>query len=197
MPEARFCRLCGTPLKAGGSLDGEAPVSPLAQTIPLTGEGRPTDGLGQDDARRAPSDTSRVGRAEMENLLRRAPVGQPKQIVDGDGEKSAPQTTTLAAEQAATVEGPVAEVSPGAVATVAAAEPTGAQPPPNVRARRMWQVLAVVLLCVALVAGVLAFVLSRRASSTEAAGSSPISISDQKQLVSEKLSEADVLLASG
>jgi tetratricopeptide (TPR) repeat protein len=61
----------------------------------------------------------------------------------------------------------------------------------------MWQVLAIVLLCVALVAGVLAFILSRRANSTDADGSSPISISDQKQLVNEKLDEAETLLASG
>jgi tetratricopeptide (TPR) repeat protein len=61
----------------------------------------------------------------------------------------------------------------------------------------MWQVLAVALLCVALVAGVLAFILSRRASSTDNDGASPISISDQKQLVNEKLAEAEVLLAGG
>jgi tetratricopeptide (TPR) repeat protein len=66
-----------------------------------------------------------------------------------------------------------------------------------VRARRLWQVAAVALLCVALVAGVLAFVLSRRANSADAEGTSPISISDQKQLVAEKLEEADTLLASG
>jgi tetratricopeptide (TPR) repeat protein len=62
----------------------------------------------------------------------------------------------------------------------------------------MWQVLAVVLLCVALFAVALAFILSRRASSTDAEGSSaPISISDQKQLVNDKLAEAEALLASG
>ena len=62
----------------------------------------------------------------------------------------------------------------------------------------MWQVAAVALLCVALLAVGLAFILSRRASSTDADGSSaPISISDQKQLVSEKLAEAEALLASG
>jgi tetratricopeptide (TPR) repeat protein len=61
----------------------------------------------------------------------------------------------------------------------------------------MWQVAAVALLCVALVAGLMAFILSRRDASTDANGSSPISISDQKQLVSEKLAEAEGLIASG
>jgi tetratricopeptide (TPR) repeat protein len=61
----------------------------------------------------------------------------------------------------------------------------------------MWQVAAVSLLCVALVAGVLAFVLSRRASSSDTGSAPPIAISDQKQLVGEKLAEAEALLTSG
>jgi tetratricopeptide (TPR) repeat protein len=191
VPEARFCRLCGAPLKVGASgQESEAPVSPLAQTIPLAGEGRATDGLNQEEARRAASDTSRVGRAEMENLLKRSPVGQSN---DGDGERGAPQTTLLATEQPqetlAVDYAPAPDVLPAS---------TSAQPATNVRARRMWQVLAVALLCVALVAVLLAFILSRRASSTDAdASSAPISISDKKQLVGEKLAEAEVLLASG
>jgi tetratricopeptide (TPR) repeat protein len=193
MPGARFCRACGAPLATGSSRDGDAPVSPLAQTIPLTGEGRTTDGLASDEARRAASDTTRVGRAEMEHILRRTPaVLADNQTADGDGEKSAPQTTMLAVENLSPAIGPALAATPAATAASRLE-----QPATTVRARRMWQVLAVVLLCVALVAGVLAFVLSRRAASTEADGSSPISISDQKQLVSEKLEEADVLLASG
>jgi tetratricopeptide (TPR) repeat protein len=203
VPEARFCRLCGTPLKTGSSVhESGSPVSPLAQTIPLAGEGRATDGLGSDDPRRPPTDTSKVGRAEMENLLRRTPPplsspAQGKQIVDGDGDKAAPQTTTLVSEQAASAPALAAVPDSGTAPTAAATASAPAQPSANVRARRMWQVLAVVLLCVALVAGVLAFILSRRGSSVDADESSPISISDQKQLVNEKLSEAETLLASG
>jgi tetratricopeptide (TPR) repeat protein len=183
----------------GSAHEADAPVSPLAQTIPLTGEGRVTDGLTSEEARRAAADTSRVGRTDMENILRRTPalVAPEAQANDGDGdgEKSAPQTTTLVVENFK----PAPDLTPpasAATATPTAASPS-AQPATTVRARRMWQVLAIVLLCVALVAGVLAFILSRRASSTDADGSSPISISDQKQLVSEKLSEADVFLAAG
>lgn len=193
VPGARFCRTCGAPLMAGIASDGDAPVSPLAQTIPLTGEGRATDGLTSDEARRAASDTTRVGRAEMENLLRRAPALPIKHENDGDGdgEKSVPQTTTLVMENFTPA------LDPTLASDTSPAVASSAQPASNVRARRMWQVLAVALLCVALVAGVLAFILSRRANSTDAEGSSPISISDQKQLVTEKLEEAEALLASG
>jgi tetratricopeptide (TPR) repeat protein len=198
VPEARFCRLCGAPLHAGASArEGDAPISPLAQTIPLAGEGRATDGLNADDARRTASDTSRVGRAEMENLLKRAGATPPRQTSDGDGdgagEKTTPQTTTLVYEQPT----PAPDSTPSA--SLETSTPQVSPPSANASSsRRMWQALAIALLCVALIAGVLAFILSRRASSTDAAeSSSPISISDQKQLVSEKLAEAEVLLGSG
>jgi tetratricopeptide (TPR) repeat protein len=181
VPEARFCRLCGTPLKVGGGREDAAPVSPKAQTIPLTGEPRSTDGLGQDEPRRPAPNTSRVGRAEMDKLLRSASVDVKPS--DGDAEKTGAQTTTLVSDKLATESGPKA----------AASTPAS----PNTSSRRRWQVAAVALLCVALIAGVLAFILSRRSGSTAEDGSSPISISDQQQLVAEKLAEAETLLASG
>ncbi len=194
VPGARFCRACGAPLTTGSAHDSDVPVSPLAQTIPLTGEGRATDGLTSDEARRGASDTSRVGRTEMENILRRTPAIVPdKQAGNGDGERRTAKTTTLVVENST----PAPDAIDASVTTHAPPASVAGQPSPNVRSRRMWQVLAFVLLCVALVAGVLAFILSRRANSTDADGSSPISISDQKQLVSEKLEEAEVLLASG
>jgi tetratricopeptide (TPR) repeat protein len=197
VPEARFCRLCGAPLKAAGMRDNDVPISPLAQTVPLTGEGRATDGLAQDDPLHSSPDTSRVGRAEIENILRRVQAeyaandGQ-KAALEDSVEVAAPQTTTLAPEV-------IANAQPGN-SQAAATSPSPAQviqPASNVRARRMWQVAAVILLCVALVAAVLAFVLSRRASSTDSSSAPPISISDQKQLVGEKLAEAETLLTAG
>jgi tetratricopeptide (TPR) repeat protein len=183
VPEARFCRLCGTPLHAGRAREGETPVSPLAQTIPLTGEGRATDGLSHDEAR----DTTRVGRAEVEDLLRRAPApADDKPPGDGTGsapEKNGAQTTTLTASAAAPDQAPVAAENAAAA--------------PNTSSRRRWQAVAVALLCVALVAVILAFVLSRRSGPATEDSSSPISISDQQQLVAEKLAEAETLLAGG
>jgi tetratricopeptide (TPR) repeat protein len=61
----------------------------------------------------------------------------------------------------------------------------------------MWTFAAIALLCVALMAAVLAFILSRRAGSTDSGNAPPISISDQKQLLGEKLAEAESLLEAG
>jgi tetratricopeptide (TPR) repeat protein len=186
--------LCGAPLNSKSLRDGDAHVSPLAQTIPLTGEGRATGGLAADDHQHGSPETSKVGRAEMESILRRV---QAEYV--NDGEKAAqdsvetvtPQTTTLAPQLMPTPQ-PI-----NAAASSNASPAQAVQPVPNVRARRMWQVAAASLLCVALVAGVLAFVLSRRASSADTGGAPPIAISDQKQLVGEKLAEAEALLNSG
>src|SRR5918912_1689818 len=157
VPEARFCRTCGAPLKTASMSDSDAPISPLAQTVPLKGEGRATDGLNADDARRNHSDTSKVGQAEMEKLLRQTPR---KRVSDGDGSKkteassesAAPQTTVLPPATVAAT-----SLAPPAISPSPAQE---SQQASSVRSRRLWQVAAVALLCVALIAGVLAFVLS-------------------------------------
>jgi tetratricopeptide (TPR) repeat protein len=119
-------------------------------------------------------------------LWRAAAPADVKPAGDGAGgapavEKNGAQTTTLAA--------------PPVTAPAAADDAPAAAS--NKRSRRRWQAAAVALLCVALVATVLAFVLSRRPGPAVEDGSSPISISDQQQLVNEKLAEAETLLASG
>ena len=80
-PEARFCRRCGVPLKIGGGHDTDSPVSPGAQTIPLVDEGRTTDGLWTEASHELATGTSRIKRAEMEDLLRRV----SREHSDGDG----------------------------------------------------------------------------------------------------------------
>ncbi|PYS50319.1 MAG: hypothetical protein DMF68_07390 [Acidobacteria bacterium] len=194
VPEARFCRLCGAPLKTGGAHEGEEPVSPLAQTVPLKGEGRATDGLTKEDERRGASRTSRVDRAEINEILRRveadyAQDGKEKEQANVEA-AAAPQTTTLAAKQ-------VEAEKPAATTTAPEVSPTqvvGASQ--KARSRRTWTFALVALLCVAVVAVVLAFVLSRKASpaqTTEQSASAP----DQKQLAKDKLAEAETLLESG
>ena len=70
---ARFCRQCGSPLVSATGRDGGEKVSPQAATIPLSEEGRTTDGLaGEDPSRRAAPETTRVSRAEMDSILQRA-----------------------------------------------------------------------------------------------------------------------------
>jgi len=71
---ARFCRQCGSPLVSATGRDGGGEqVSLQAATIPLSEEGRTTDGLaGEDPSRRAAPETTRVSRAEMDSILQRA-----------------------------------------------------------------------------------------------------------------------------
>jgi tetratricopeptide (TPR) repeat protein len=60
-------------VSATGRDGGGEQVSPQAATIPLSEEGRTTDGLaGEDVARRAAPETTRVSRAEMDSILQRA-----------------------------------------------------------------------------------------------------------------------------
>jgi tetratricopeptide (TPR) repeat protein len=102
-PGARFCRRCGGPLHATANVgDGTGDVSPQSPTVPLHDEARPTDGLAEDGEERVSADTSRVGRAELERLLRsredaarRAPAAEatPSSTLDRD---------TIAASRAAT-----------------------------------------------------------------------------------------------
>ena len=190
VPEARFCRLCGAPLKTGGSLDGEEPISPLAQTVPLKGEGRTTDGLTTDDERREASKTSRVDRADIDEILRRVQAEYSDDVEEQVGVESAaaPQTTTLAAgraEAAKTADSPKTSSSAALVA----------EPLQKARSRRGLLVAAVAILCVAIAAVVLALVLSHKSSPAQAMQQA--SAEDQKHLAGEKLMEAETLLESG
>lgn len=196
IPEARFCRQCGAPLKAGGALEGEEPVSPLAQTVPLQGEGRTTDGLTTDDERRGASRTTRVDRAEIDEILRRVEAdfahdGKEKKEQPSAELKAAPQTTTLEVKD---VEAAKLREAPEASSPVAQA----AQPSAKTHSRRTWALALAALLCVAVVAVVLTFVLSRKASPTQDV-QQPVSssASDPMQLAKDKLAEAETLLESG
>ncbi len=72
IPDARFCRRCGTLLRAVAQDNGSEQISPQAATVPLTDEGRTTDGLAADDPRRPVADTTRVNQLELEAILRSA-----------------------------------------------------------------------------------------------------------------------------
>jgi tetratricopeptide (TPR) repeat protein len=85
-PGARYCRRCGTPLRAStGDRDGTGEVSPQAATVPLNGDARTTDGLGNDDSSLPPSaDTARVNRADLDHLLRTQQMSvPPRGVVEG------------------------------------------------------------------------------------------------------------------
>ncbi|MEP6707973.1 MAG: tetratricopeptide repeat protein [Pyrinomonadaceae bacterium] len=172
--EARFCRLCGTPLKTAASASG--PISPLAQTVPLTAEPRTTDGLPMDDPRRH-ADTRRVGSAEIDAILQRqrlesGPVAPP----DGDGGSSgylgeqyaAPTTSSLVLPAPAKTNLP--------------------------KKKRWWPVVLLSVVLVGLAAGLLIYYLRHRESN---AGGPAIVTMDQSQAVAQHLDEAQALLASG
>lgn len=73
--ETRFCRKCGTPLSGAASVNSPDAVSPLAATIPLTSEGRPTDGFNSSDEPWVNSpETTRVNRADLDAIM------NPKQV---------------------------------------------------------------------------------------------------------------------
>lgn len=200
--EARFCRLCGTPVKAANR--ESAPVSPGAATAPLADEGRPTHGFpGEDSAAGASApNTSRVRRAELENLLRTSPASTETGGPGGDKQETyaAPETNALtgSAEKArASADG---SSSPNLDKTIPFKEAAQAPVAAGTKSRKgrpgFLQVAAIALLFVAVGAAVLAFYFSRR-SGGETSGETPIAISDQRRLVEEKLTEAESLLASG
>ena len=74
-PEARFCRLCGAPLRHPA--EAEAPISPLAATVPLKEEpapeeARPTEGLAPHEPRyQSPPETGRVERFDTDEIYER------------------------------------------------------------------------------------------------------------------------------
>jgi hypothetical protein len=197
VPEARFCRSCGTPLKVAGGHDTDPPVSPLAQTIPLAGEGRTTDGLSADDQRPNASNTTKVGREEIEQILRRV---QADYTDLDDGKKVAPETAKsakphatvpLAPKLAATTAAQSPDSSSALVTTSASSQPA---PASTTRRRSVWPLLVVALLGIVIAVGVWAVVHSRKANSPDtsnAGNASPAQASDEKLPEDEKTSATE------
>ncbi len=188
---ARFCRTCGSSLKPAPGGGGEV-VSPLAQTIPLVGEGRPTDGISPEDAAYSKPDTARVRQDEIERMFRQNPAAE------GNGRPVEAPTEEMSASHPLS---PVPVIPEGAKAgeqAVVAHASNNAQKSVATPSRRKWQLAAILLLFVALAAGTLAIFYSRQPAPIDAgSGASPIALSDRKKLVDDQLAEADLLLAAG
>jgi tetratricopeptide (TPR) repeat protein len=206
---ARFCRVCGTPLKRTGEpADGDGgAVSPGARTIPLTNEARPTRGMA-DDPHAPVTNTSKVPRAEMDDLLRRPRAAAPPEPDSNDGadaptqqvawddiHRSAPPTKELTPQppQTSTEQTlPIAHVAP---------PPAQNQTRPVARKRRAWPfIIAGLLLFVGLVAGLRLLSSSRRGETPVASNTGNANVTpagDQKRLVDELLAEAEALMAAG
>lgn len=216
--EARFCRLCGAPLKTAG-VTGQ-PVNPRAKTAPLSEEGRTTHGFPAEDGNASSPNTTRVRRAEMEDLLRHAPASPQTEAADAAEGYAAPETAAISIRPGAALEDSLrttAQDSSESVEKAEAASHAEEKKSPQVKvasgkvrakgvaaseaksaggSRRVWQLAALALLFVAVGAALLAFYYSRGKGDGRT-GDAPISISDQQRRVEENLKEADRLLGEG
>jgi tetratricopeptide (TPR) repeat protein len=189
MAGARFCRSCGSPLNTAPLHDSSGKViSPLAQTIPLTGEGRATDGISADDTGYSSLDTARVKQDEMERLFRQNPER------DGNGDLIGSVGSVIPTLPAAAVS---SADDPRGAPTVVDSPVVEVKKPVAPGSRRVWQVVAVVLLFIALTAGALAIFYSRQPVTEPGGGAAPIALTDQKKLVDEQLAEAASLMSAG
>lgn len=147
--EVRFCRHCGTPLQTAGRLDGHETISPLAQTVPLSNEGLTTSSLGADDGGGSASETGRVARAEMEQLLRRSRLA-----VETDGKMGADGNSALSSDYAAPPTGELTRETPVQASVPAAAL---SQAPAPATRRRSWMLMTGLLLLATLTGALLAY----------------------------------------
>lgn len=232
VPDARFCRRCGAPVRHDGSSEAVSPQSP---TIPLRDEGRTTDGLAGEDPRGAAPETTRVSRAELDSILQRAardhdpnaapPVPPPQaapssaQLSEEDLMKTRASMPAQEFDEELTVissrpfTGEVRPVHVQPVATTGELQPPPAPGPPPAattpppaapapRKRGPWLlvgVIAGVLLLLAGVGALFAFIYMRRGPGEQAnvqPAASPVA-ADQRQLAEEKVVEAEAMLASG
>jgi hypothetical protein len=182
-PEARFCRRCGVPLKISGGHDTDSPVSPRAQTIPLVDEGRTTDGLWTEESHELATGTSRIKRAEMEDLLRRV----SREHADGDGQDG---HVLLAKADGSSMDGSATAPAVTSTLKTQSTDAQTIQPSPAAAtntARRKWRLLALPVLGLLLVAGLLSFIYIRRSKVAGAGEPSiaPVSIGAQPAIASE------------
>jgi tetratricopeptide (TPR) repeat protein len=184
--EARFCRLCGAPLRFADTDGGD--VSPLAQTVPLSGEGRHTDGFTHGDSNRA-ADTSRVRREEIERLLHRSAI-EPASDGDYDGPIIIPVVSDFVAPN-------TSELTPQPVAQKASA-PSQAQARARPRRPRRLLLIATVLCASLVILGASTAFFWSRWRAGEKSGNAPETSNGESQVsVDAQLSEAQSLLASG
>jgi hypothetical protein len=175
--EARFCRRCGVPFRVGGGHDTDSPISPKAQTVPLADDGRTTDGLLTEESQQLASGTSRIRRAEMEDMLRR--VSREHDVdghashrqADGDGESppAVPATSTL--------QTPSANATSLNASSIATTIPKASAP----RRPYLWRLCVITLLSLTIITGLLAFIFYRRSSVAKAGDTSAAPVGEEKQ----------------
>jgi hypothetical protein len=218
-PEARFCRRCGAPLKTGGGHETSASISPVAQTVPLADEGRATDGLAAEESQRLGEGTSRIKRAEMDDLLRRIARDHSDALAhdrDGDGlsqaptraqadgsSKAVPVTSGLNVLHAEvpglqqTESGSTPQTATAPDASPAQASATSPSPPPaqalsKKRSGLRWRWAALALLFVVLGAGLLAVISIRRSRASNPGSTAAAPSSEEPQTRAAEAGEQQI-----
>ncbi len=145
------------------------PISPLAQTVPLSSEGLTTSTLSTDETGRPAPETRRVRQSEMEHLLSRSRFDAGRDGKEDDG-GSASGDSAYAAPQ-------TGEITKGASKPHAGASPPSAQMRSRAanqqRSRRSWILLTSLLLLATLSGALVAYYLLRQRAS-ESAGETPV-----------------------
>lgn len=208
--EARFCRLCGVPFNSARAGDGhnssskskrenEQHVSPLAATVPLADDGRATDSLALDDAGGGRvQETSKVSRAEMDEMLRR-PLSQTTPQREPERDARAPgstQSKTPSSEPPALVPSPTTVLD----STPALPQTSGTTDKAVVQnsASRKWLKVGGSFLIVALIASLIAVLYAWRKRTPDAPISAQANASsDERAAIDAQLSDAQTRLASG
>jgi tetratricopeptide (TPR) repeat protein len=184
---------------AGGADDGG--VSPGAKTVPLSGEGRPTKGIAADDPQAPVTNTSKVKRAEMDELLRRSrPAEYTPTRREEDGAKQALNDIHASAPSTNELKLPQPETPAAEAVLPPAAAPSNSRTDTKRSARRRWPIIISLVAALALLAGLVIFLSNGRnepASANTNSAPAPPPASDQKRLVDERLADAQALLAAG
>ena len=182
-PDARFCRVCGAPIKAFDSTDGQ--VSPQAETIPLTEEARSTDGLGVEE-RRQQATTTKISRVEVEKLLQqRRQVDE--QAGDGVSDSTVPFPAASTETAAATDKDYAAPTTSALKAPPAVAALQSSKPPARGKSRVLLASL-IGLACLALIAVSLVYYFSKRNRSVNTSETTTPAKNDERQQQSQTAS---------
>lgn len=244
--DARYCRHCGATLQRIPPLGNAANVSPLAATVPLSGQNTTDEIAANQPPQSNASHTSEVTREEMDDLLGDARRSSSKEQRAASSANSADRTSAVsgvssddAGPEQTEITIPVRpltsrnlpadtaavaarsrraphfnpaprQVTPSPKASPATSTVVSATPTPvrsiEARALRMWVALAAlsILVICGVAAALLWFGVRNWRTTTPATTTSssetpaaPVVASDPKQLANAKLSEADMLLASG
>ncbi|HEX7999135.1 MAG TPA: zinc-ribbon domain-containing protein [Pyrinomonadaceae bacterium] len=183
-PEARFCRHCGTPLRSVSGFGTSEQISPLAQTVPLSGEGLTTSSLGTNDAEGTASDTKRVAHAEMERLLR-----QSRFEATANAGRDVDSTTAINSDYAAPPTGELTEkpqapaVSPSSPLARTAANAATATTSTHPQHRSRALIMAMLLLA-ALSGAVLAYYFLRQRTPASASSAADGAINSNQAIAS-------------